>query len=177
MARWLATRFSKSTVSELCAGLDVRVRSFNERPLEGEYPFVMVDALFINSRQGDRVVKRATWVAYGIRMDGHREICGITLGDSESYTTWDKMFRWPKGRGLSGVVFVISDDHGGITKAVNKHFQGATWQGCPVHLIRNVLGLSPTRLKGEVAAPERHIPERHIGETPVFIGLDSGGDP
>jgi len=124
-------RFSKSTVSELCAGLDVRVRDFNERPLEGEYPFVMVDALFINSRQGDRVVKRAAWVASGIRQDGYRDILGITIGDSESYTTWDEMFRWLKGRGLSGVVFVISDDHGGITKAVDKHFQGATWQSLP----------------------------------------------
>ena len=102
-------------------------------------------------------MKRAVLVASGIRMDGYREILGITLGDSESYTTWDEMFRWLKGRGLSGVVFVISDDHGGITKAVDKHFQGATWQRCQVHLMRNVLGHSPTRLKGEVAAAARLV--------------------
>ena len=79
--------------------------------------------MFINSRQGDRVVKRAAWVASGIRQDGYRDILGITLGDSESYTTWDEMFRWLKGRGLSGVVFVISDDHGGITKTVDVTIQ------------------------------------------------------
>jgi len=149
--------FSKSTVSELCVGLDARVKVFNERSLEGEYPFVMVDALFINSRQGDRVVKRAALIASGIRSDGHREILGVKIGDSENYATWEDMFKWLKGRGLSGVYFVISDDHCGITKAVDKHFQGATWQRCQVHLMRNLLGHSPTRLRGEVAAAAKLV--------------------
>jgi len=149
--------FSKSTVSELCVGLDARVKVFNERSLEGEYPFVMVDALFIKSRQGDRVVKRAALIASGIRADGYREILGVQIGDSENYTTWEDMFKWLKGRGLSGVYFVISDDHCGITKAVDKHFQGATWQRCQVHLMRNLLGHSPTRLRGEVAAAAKLI--------------------
>ena len=86
--------FSKSTVSELCVGLDARVKVFNERSLEGEYPFVMVDALFIKSRQGDRVVKRAALIASGIRADGYREIPGVQIGDSENYTTWEDMFKW-----------------------------------------------------------------------------------
>jgi len=101
--------FSKSTVSQLCTGLDARVRAFNERSLEGEYPFVLVDALFINSRQQDRVVKRAVLIAYGITASGYREILGVKIGDSESYTTWDEMFRWLKQRGLSGVYFLVSD--------------------------------------------------------------------
>jgi len=149
--------FSKSTVSALCVGLDARVKVFNERSLEGEYPFVMVDALFIKSRQGDRVVKRAALIASGIRADGHREILGVQIGDSENYTTWEDMFKWLKGRGLSGVYFVISDDHCGITKAVDKHFQGATWQRCQVHLMRNLLGHSPTKLRGEVAAAAKLV--------------------
>ena len=86
--------FSKSTVSELCVGLDARVKVFNEHSLEGEYPFVMVDALFIKSRQGDRVVKRAALIASGIRADGYREILGVQIGDSENYTTWEDMFKW-----------------------------------------------------------------------------------
>ena len=85
--------FSKSTVSELCVGLDARVKVFNERSLEGEYPFVMVDALFIKSRHGDRVVKRAALIASGISADGHREILGVQIGDSENYTTWEDMFK------------------------------------------------------------------------------------
>lgn len=144
--------FSRSTVSELCIGLDARVGAFNERRLDSEYPFVMVDALFIKSRAGDRVVKRAALIASGIRSDGTREILGVQIGDSENYTTWDDMFKWLKERGLSGVYFVISDDHCGITKAVDKQFQGATWQRCQVHMMRNLLGHSPTKVKGEVAA-------------------------
>lgn len=149
--------FSKSTVSELCVGLDARVNVFNERRLQGEYPFVMVDALFIKSRQGDRVVKRAALIASGIRTDGHREILGVQIGDSENSTTWEDMFKWLKGRGLSGVYFVISDDHCGITKAVDKYFQGATWQRCQVHLMRNLLGHSPTKLRGRVAAAAKLV--------------------
>ena len=149
--------FSKSTVSELCVGLDARVNVFNERRLQGEYPFVIVDALFIKSRQGDRVVKRAALIASGIRTDGHREILGVQIGDSENSTTWEDMFKWLKGRGLSGVYFVISDDHCGITKAVDKYFQGATWQRCQVHLMRNLLGHSPTKLRGRVAAAAKLV--------------------
>jgi len=149
--------FSKSTVSQLCTGLDTRVRAFNERSLEGEYPFVLVDALFINSRQQDRVVKRAVLIAYGITASGYREILGVKIGDSESYATWDEMFRWLKQRGLSGVYFLVSDSHGGITKAMDKHFQGATWQRCQVHLMRNLLGHSPARLKSDVAAAAKLV--------------------
>lgn len=149
--------FSKSTVSELCVGLDARVNVFNERRLQGEYPFVIVDALFIKSRQGDRVVKRAALIASGIRTDGHREILGVQIGDSENSTTWEDMFKWLKGRGLCGVYFVISDDHCGITKAVDKYFQGATWQRCQVHLMRNLLGHSPTKLRGRVAAAAKLV--------------------
>ena len=91
----------------------------------------MVDAMFVNSRQqGDRVVKRAVLIASGIRSDGCREILGVQIGDSENYTTWNDMFRWLKERGLTGVYFVISDDHCGLTKAVDRHFHGATWQRC-----------------------------------------------
>lgn len=112
--------FSKSTVSQLCVGLDARVRAFNERRLDGEFPFVLVDALFINSRNQDRVVKRAALVAYGVSSSGHREILGVRIGDSESYATWDEMFSWLKQRGLSGVHFLVSDSHGGITKATSR---------------------------------------------------------
>lgn len=162
--------FSKSTVSALCAGLDARVRAFNERRLEGEYPFVLVDALFIRSREADRVVSRAALIVSGIRGDGYREILGVRLGDSERFATWEDMFRWLKGRGLRGVLFVISDSHGGLTEAIAKQFQGATWQRCQVHLLRNLLGHSAPRHRADVAAsakrvfqaPDRQEAERHL---------------
>ena len=143
--------FSKSTVSALCAGLDVRVRAFNERRLEGAYPFVLVDALFVKSREGDRVVSRAALVVSGIRNDGYREILGVKIGDTESFATWDETFRWLKGRGLQGMMFVVSDNHGGLTQAIGKHFQGASWQRCQVHLMRNLLAHAPVKVRADVA--------------------------
>lgn len=145
--------FSKSTVSSLCVGLDARVRAFNERRLDGEcYPFILVDALFFKSREGDRVVSRAALTISGIRSDGYREILGIQIGDTESFSTWDETFRWLKQRGLKGVMYVISDQHAGLTEAIRKHFQGATWQRCQVHLMRNILGFTSTRHRADIAA-------------------------
>ena len=144
--------FSKSTVSALCAGLDARVRAFNERRLDGEYPFVLVDALFIKSRDDDRVVMRAALVVSGVRSDGYREILGIRIGNTESFATWDETFRWLQGRGLKGVAYVISDQHGGLTEAIAKHFSDATWQRCQVHLMRNILGSCQAKYRAEVAA-------------------------
>lgn len=143
--------FSKSTVSALCTGLDARVRAFNERHLEGNYPFVLVDALFIKSREEGRVVMRAALIVTGVRSDGFREILGVRIGNSESFSTWDEMFRWLKTRGLKGVAYVISDSHGGLMEAISKHFHDATWQRCQVHLMRNILGHCQTRHRADVA--------------------------
>ena len=127
------------------------MRAFNERRLDGDYPFVMVDALFIKSRAEYRVVGRAVLVVSGIRSDGVREILGVRIGDSESFATWDDTFRWLKGRGLKGVMYVISDQHSGLVEVASRHFQGASWQRCQVHLMRNILGSSAPRIRAEVA--------------------------
>lgn len=145
--------FSKSTVSSLCSGLDARVRAFNERRFDGQsFPFILVDALFFKSRIEDRVVSRAALTISGVRSDGMREILGVQIGDTESFATWDETLRWLKGRGLQGVLFVISDQHSGLKEAIHKHFQGASWQRCQVHLMRNILGSCSLRYRPEVAA-------------------------
>lgn len=149
--------FSKSTVSALCTGLDVRVKAFNERRLDGEYPFILVDALFLKSREDERVVQRAALVISGVRRDGYREILGVRIGDTESFATWDEALRWLRGRGLKGVMFVISDEHGGLKQAVAKHFQGASWQRCQVHLMRNLLAHAPVKMRAEVAQAAKHV--------------------
>lgn len=164
--------FSKSTVSALCAGLDVRVKAFNERRLDGAYPFIVVDALFLKSRDDERVVQRAALVISGVRRDGYREILGVRIGDSESFATWDETLRWLKGRGLNGVMFVISDEHSGLKQALAKHFQGASWQRCQVHLMRNLIAHAPVRMRTEVAqaakrvlqAPDRAEAQRRLDE-------------
>jgi transposase-like protein len=144
--------FSKSTVSQLCSGLDARVTAFNERRFDGDsYPFIMVDAMFIKCREGDRVVSRAALTISGIRSDGYREILGLRIGDTESYATWEEAFKWLKSRGLKGVMYVVSDQHAGLVEAARKHFQGATWQRCQVHLMRSILGHSSVRHRKDVA--------------------------
>ncbi|KTD01567.1 transposase [Legionella geestiana] len=143
---------SKSTVSQLCVSLDARIRAFNERRLDGvNYRFVIVDAMFIKSRDGDRVVSRAALSISGIREDGYREVLGLKIGDTESFATWDETLRWLKERGLKGVIYVISNQHAGLVEAIRKHFQGATWQRCQVHLMRNLLGHCSLRYRKEVA--------------------------
>src|SRR5512140_123873 len=149
--------FSKSTVSALCIGLDARVRAFNERRLEADYPFVLVDAMFIKCRDDDRVVMRAALIVTGVRSNGYREILGIKIGNTESFATWDETFRWLKTRGLRGVAYVISDQHGGLTEAITKHFHDATWQRCQVHLMRNILGSCQAKHRADVASAAKLV--------------------
>jgi transposase-like protein len=138
------TSFSKSTVSRLATGLDVRVRAFLDRKLEGGHPFVIVDALFTKVRGDGPVVSKALLIASGIRKDGHREVLGLAIGDAESASTWSDFFRSLKRRGVDGVDFVISDDHAGLVDAIAK------WQRCQVHVMRNLLGQAPARERAAV---------------------------
>jgi len=149
--------FSKSLVSSLSANLEPRVRAFNERRLDGAYAFLVVDAMFFKSRDCDRVIQRAALIISGIRDDGHREILGVRIGNTESYVTWDETFAWLKGRGLKDIAYVISDEHAGLTHAIQRHFQGATWQRCQVHLMRNILGHTSVRHRADVAEAVKNI--------------------
>jgi putative transposase len=96
-------------------------------------------------------------VAIGINTDGYREILGIMVGDTESETSWSEYFRWLKQRRLRGVDLIISDDHGGLVRAIRRHFQGVTWQRCQTHFIRNVLDSTPKALKEEIHGHMRNI--------------------
>ncbi|RDV80168.1 IS256 family transposase, partial [Ammonifex thiophilus] len=138
------TEFSKSTVSELCKRLDPLVKAWNERDLsEKEYPFILVDALVIKVRKGGRVRSQSVLIACGVNRDGYREVLGLMIGDSESEATWSEFFGWLKKRGLKGVDLVVSDDHRGLVNAIMIHFQGASWQRCQTHFVRNILEACP----------------------------------
>jgi transposase-like protein len=150
--------FSKSTVSRLCEELDVRVEAWNERPLkERSYPFVIVDAMQIKVRRDEAVRSTSALIAIGINEEGYREVLGLDIGDSESEGTWERLFKRLKARGLRGVELITSDSHGGLVKAARRQFQGAAWQRCQTHLMRNVLGQTPRHLKAEMAAWLRRI--------------------
>lgn len=140
--------FSKSQVSKLCLVLDPLVKTWRERPL-GTFPFVLVDAIVVKIREEGRVRQCALLIACGIDEAGYRHVLGFALGDKESEASWSELFASLKSRGLTGVEFVISDDHSGLVKAVGNHFAGATWQRCQAHFIRNLSDACP---KTEVEA-------------------------
>ena len=129
---------SKSQVSRLCEEIDVRVKAFLDRPIEGDWPYLWIDATYIKARQNDRVVSLAVIVAVGANTDGRREILGMQVGPSEAETFWTEFLRGLARRGLRGVKLVISDSHEGIKAAVSK-VMNCTWQRCRVHFMRNVL--------------------------------------
>lgn len=113
--------------------------------------------MFISAREDERVKMRTVLTVSGVRIDGMREILGLRLGNSESFTTWDEIFSWLKQRGLSGVAFVVSDGHSGLQEAIAKHFHNASWQRCQVHLMRNIVGHCGSKIKAQVAAMAKHV--------------------
>ncbi|WP_395713774.1 IS256 family transposase [Reyranella sp.] len=125
---------SKSQVSRLCEDIDGRVKAFLDRPIEGDWPYLWVDATYVKVRQAGRIVS----VAVGVNADGRREVLGMDISPSEAETFWTAFLRKLTRRGLRGVKLVISDAHEGIKAAVSKILT-ATWQRCRVHFMRNVL--------------------------------------
>ncbi|HEX3918833.1 MAG TPA: IS256 family transposase [Caulobacteraceae bacterium] len=129
---------SKSQVSRLCEEIDVRVKAFLERPIEGDWPYLWIDATYIKVRQAGRIVSVAVIVAVGANADGRREVLGMAVGPSEAETFWTEFLRGLARRGLRSVKLVVSDAHEGIKAAVSKVMH-CTWQRCRVHFMRNVM--------------------------------------
>ena len=129
---------SKSQVSRLCEEIDGRVRAFLDRPIEGDWPYLWIDATYVKVRSNGRVVPAAVIMAVGVNADGRREVLGMDIGPSEAETFWTAFLRKLARRGLRGVKLVVSDAHEGIKAAVSKVLS-ATWQRCRVHFMRNAL--------------------------------------
>src|SRR5437763_3791151 len=129
---------SKSQVSRLCEEIDDRVKAFLARPIEGDWPYLWIDATYVKVRQNGRIVSVAVIVAVGVNSDGRREGLGMDIGPSEAETFWTAFLRKLARRGLRGVKLVVSDAHEGIKATVAKVFT-ATWQCCRVHFMRNAL--------------------------------------
>jgi transposase-like protein len=132
------TGISKSQVSRLCSEIDGKIATFLDRPLEGDWPYVWLDATYVKVRQDGRIVSVAVIIAVGANTAGRREVLGMTIGPSEAETFWTDFLRKLARRGLRGVKLVVSDAHEGIKAAVSKVLC-ATWQRCRVHFMRNVL--------------------------------------
>jgi putative transposase len=149
---------SKSEVSRICADLDTEVAAFRDRSLAGQpFRYVFLDATYGKARVDHRVVSQAVVVATGVAADGHREVLGFEVGDSEDGAFWTAFLRSLKTRGLSGVQLVISDAHAGLKAAIASVLIGAAWQRCRVHFLRNVLAAVPKGHAEMVAAAVRTI--------------------
>jgi putative transposase len=135
------TGISKSQVSRLCGEIDERVNTFLNRPLEGDWPYLWIDATYVKVRQAGRIVSVAVIIAVAVNTDGVREIVGVAVGPSEAEPFWLKFLRDLTRRGLRGVKLVISDAHLGLKAAIAKVFT-ATWQRCRVHFMRNALAFA-----------------------------------
>ena len=129
---------SKSQVSRLCEEIDERVNAFLGRPIEGDWPYLWIDATYLKQRQNGRIVSVANVVAVGVNSDGRREVLGMDVGPSEAETFWTSFLRKLARRGLRGVKLVISDAHEGIKASVSK-VMSCSWQRCRVHFMRNLL--------------------------------------
>ena len=128
---------SKSQVSRLCAEIDERVQAFLNRPLEGPYRYVWIDATYLKVHRNGRVVSVAAIFAIGVNRQGRREVLGLDVGPSEAETFWTEFLRKLVRRGLSGVELVVSDAHEGIKAAVSRVLS-TSWQHCRVHFLRNM---------------------------------------
>ena len=151
------TGISKSQVSRICADLDDEVEQFRTRRLVGDYPYVWLDATFVKVRDQRRVVSMAVVIAVGVRATGEREVLGVGVGPSEDGAFWLQFLRGLVARGLAGVQLVVSDAHQGLKGAIAAVLQGAAWQRCRVHFVRNALALVPKSAAQMVAATIRTV--------------------
>jgi len=153
-----ASGVSKSTVSRICKGIDDDVTVLRTRRLDHQpFVYVWLDATYVHVREHGQVISKAVVIATGLRADGHREVLGVDVGDSENETFWTEFLRGLKDRGLAGVRLVVSDAHAGLKAAIRKVLQGSGWQRCRVHAMRNLLAAARHQHRAVIAALIRTI--------------------
>jgi putative transposase len=148
---------SKSEVSRICSELDAQVAEFTGRPIAERFPYLFLDATYLKAHEGPQVVSKAVVIATGVRSDGHREVLGLAVGDSEDGAFWTAFLRGLRARGLGGVRLVISDAHEGLKHSIAAVLVGAAWQRCRVHFMRNLLARVPKGSAEMVAAAIRTV--------------------
>ena len=149
---------SKSSVSRICQAIDVDVAVLRERRLDHQrFVYVWLDATYLHVRENHQVVSKAVVIATGLRADGYREVLGVDVGDSENEAFWTEFLRDLRDRGLAGVRLVVSDAHAGLRKAIRRVLQGAAWQRCRVHAMRNLLSAARHEHRQVIAALIRTI--------------------
>jgi putative transposase len=147
---------NKDQVSRLCRGLDEQVQVFRERPLEGRYPYLWLDAKVERVREPGGVRHKALVIAYGVHESGRREVIGLDVGEAETEAFWREFLRGLRARGLTGIRLCISDAHQGLKTAIAQVL-GCPWQRCTVHFLRDMLGHVHKTQQPMIAAAIRGI--------------------
>ena len=137
--------FSASTISRVTEQLDGELKKFARRPLEEDYPYLVLDARYEKIRQDGVIGSQAVQVAIGINWEGRRCVLAVEMANRESASSWKEFLLALKQRGLRGVVCVVSDDHPGLRKAIPEVLPEAKWQRCYVHFLRNALDHLPRK--------------------------------
>ena len=161
---------SKSQVSRLCGELDERAGAFLNRPIEGDWPYLWIDATYFKTREAGSIVSVAVIVAVAVNTEGQRQVIGMKVGPSEAETFWSEFLRSLTRRGLRGVRLVISDAHLGLKAAAAKVLK-ATWQRCRVHFMRNALAYANKTQRRMVVGLPRDLLD--AGKC-VLLGIECG---
>lgn len=170
---------SKSEVSRMVASLDAQASAFRTRRLDADYPYIWVDARYEHVREDHRVQSMAVVIAYGVRVDGVREVLGVDIGLREDVVVWREFLQGLVARGVRGVKLVISDAHLGLKQAITEVFLGAAYQRCRVHFMRNLLARVPKSAQAMVAATVRTIfdqPDRATAEAQLLQVVEALGE-
>ena len=152
--------FSSSTVSRIVQKLDEELERFACRRLEEPYPYLVLDARYERVREDGTVRSQAVLVAIGINWEGRRSVLAVDLASRESTTSWKQLLLSLKQRSLTGVEFVVSDDHPGLRRAIQEVFPEAAWQRCYVHFLRNALDHLPRKADDDCLQELRWIYDR-----------------
>ena len=160
----LGEGLSRSTMSRITEELTEEVESYFRRPLAKAYPYLFLDATFLDARWAGAVENVSALVAYGVDEEGHRELLGLRLGCEESEESWSELLGELAERGLQGVRLVIRDEHAGLRRAIRRFLPRAEQQRCWIHFLRNVTARVPLRLRKQVVAELKPIWNAGSGE-------------
>lgn len=152
--------FSASAISSINKGLDEALARFADRRLEEAYPYLILDARYEKVREDGVICSRAVLIAIGINWEGQRQVLAVELANRESQSSWKQFLLRLKERGLSGVEFVVSDDHAGLKKAMSEVLTEAAWQRCYVHFLRNALDYLPRKADDDCLQELRWLYDR-----------------
>jgi len=174
--------FSASTISQINKGLDESLARFAHRPLEEEYPYLILDARYEKVREDSVIQSQAVLVAIGINWEGQRQVLAVELANRESRSSWRDFLVRLKERGLAGVEFVVSDDHAGLKRAIGEVLPEASWQRCYVHFLRNALDYLPRKADDDCLQELRWLYDRRDSQEAqrdlaAWIGKWSGKYP